>query len=142
MDVDAPGGSQPGPGQDPLAVGAMHATWALWMLVALPQYTEDQTLPGVVQDACLEDYFTNLRLLIEFFHRHANPKDFHSTDYLPDFEPQTGMADKRWDDMWKFASQNVAHLSRQRVPQPDSMTLNVAAAGVGAERRVHPQRRG
>lgn len=115
---------------DDLAVGAMHMTWALRMLVALPPHTDDARLPSVVQDACLESYFTNLRLLIEFFHRHSNPKDFHSTDYMPGFSPSTGMSAARWADMWTFASQNVAHLSRGRVPQPDDLVLNVAAAAL------------
>jgi len=51
---------------DPLSHVAARFSHALTMLCDLIPYTADDPMPRVVQIGCLEDWFTNYRLLIEF----------------------------------------------------------------------------
>lgn len=100
---------------------AIHVAYSLTRLAVLPPLTVDATLPAAAQDACLESYFTNLRLCVEFFTRRRDPqdRDFHATDYLPDWSAPNA----RLDELWEFTSQMVSHLSRRRLPTSDSHVL-------------------
>ena len=73
---------------DPLSVAAARFTHALYMVAALLPYTHDYSLPPVVRIACLEDWFTNYRILIEFVVLPApkkSAKRSHARDLLGDW---------------------------------------------------------
>ena len=87
----------------------LHVTLALEMIVTLPQYTDDRSLPRHVEIACLESWMVNARLMAEFFVRPRSKADIHRHDFLPHWE---GESDRReeLDALWILATRFVAHL--------------------------------
>ena len=103
---------------------ASHVSYSLQMLCELPQYTATDTYPAVVQNACLESYFVHLRLAVEFFwhDKEKRGRDIHATDFVSDWQADND----RMHELWEFASQNVVHLSMQRIPSRNESVQNVA----------------
>lgn len=95
-----------------------HVCYALNMIAVLPPRTDDPNLDPDVQNACIESYFTNLRLLIEFTTRRQDSRDIHRYDFLSGWDPVAGHTVDRLGEDWKFASATVSHLSKSRVPGP------------------------
>jgi hypothetical protein len=101
-----------------------HVCYALRMIAVLPPCTDDSTLNADVQNACIESYLTNLRLLIEFTTRRQDPRDIHRHDFLPGWDPPAGGTVERLSEDWQFASSTVSHLSKSRVPGPGYVMQN------------------
>jgi hypothetical protein len=101
-----------------------HVCYALNMIAVLPPHTDDSTLNPDVQNACIESYLTNLRLLIEFTTRRQDARDIHRYDFLPGWDPVPGDKVDRLSDDWQFASSTVSHLSKSRVPGPGYVMQN------------------
>jgi hypothetical protein len=87
-----------------------------WACGASP--LQNSTLMFPVYIACVESYFTNVRLAAEFFWK--MPKgDITARSFVPDWEAPPGIA-KRMERVWLMASKHIVHLSRDRVPaNPD-----------------------
>jgi hypothetical protein len=86
------------------------------MVSQLPKWVEDAALAREVSIACLESYFINYRLLVEFLVRSPKKKDFSRRDFLREWDPAPSSDVDRVNDDWEFASQNVVHLSKKRLP--------------------------
>jgi hypothetical protein len=57
----------------------------------------------------------HVRLLAEFFVRRPAEKDFSALDFLWPV-PKSDAAKRLGGERWEFASQNVVHFSRKRIP--------------------------
>lgn len=104
---------------------ATHVCHALDMLSTLPQWIEHVAFPPEVRIACLESYFVNYRLLAEFLVRPPNGKDFSRHDFMAGWDPKPSAVVERLSDDWEFASQNVVHLSRKRLPGAEEVVQSV-----------------
>ncbi|MDD7814453.1 hypothetical protein PP713_17955 [Mycobacterium sp. CSUR Q5927] len=83
-----------------------------WACDASP--LRESTLMFPVYIACVESYFTNVRLAAEFFWK--MPKaDITARSFVPDWEVPPGIA-KRMERVWLMASKHIVHLSWGRVP--------------------------
>jgi hypothetical protein len=102
----------------------MYLTYSLEMIKRLPVPANSPDLDSHVQNACLESFFVNVRLMAEFLtvpHREGQePKDFNAWDFTSDWAPAPGEAVKRVRQQWLVASQQVVHFSRNRLQDPDS----------------------
>jgi hypothetical protein len=97
---------------------------AMDMIAALPPLTADPTLPLLARIACLESYYSNLRLLVEFLVRKRDQRDIHRYDFLQwDAPPARTL--ERLEEEWTEASQQVVHLSKKRVPDATTLIANV-----------------
>lgn len=105
---------------------ALEVAHALDMIVSLPPYTDDASLPAAVQVACLESYFTNLRVLIEFLGLNRRKNSIKAEDFVPGWTyPTTARADHLKTTEYGFASEQVSHLSKSRVLDPNDPVVNV-----------------
>jgi hypothetical protein len=93
-------------------------------LYQLPDYMEDPDLPSPLYFAALDSFLMNLRLLVDFWgirKGKRDGRDFHAVDFIAGWspEPRAAVERVRNDNWWQMASEQVAHLSRQRVvPDP------------------------
>lgn len=83
---------------------------ALLMLSGLIPFTVDRELPRVVQIACLEDWFTNYRLLVEFLLLKPPKKCSSARHFLPGWAPATSTEGDLLKADYGFASEHVAHI--------------------------------
>jgi hypothetical protein len=90
----------------------------------LPHYIGHPALAGPLHFAAIDSYLVNLRLLMDFWdvrrHNHDS-RDFYATDFVPDWvpAPADSVESLRRNDWWAMASQQIIHMSRQRVvPDP------------------------
>lgn len=95
------------------------------MLTTLPKWIEHVAFPSEVRIACLESYFLNYRLLAEFLVPSPNGKDFSRRDFIAGWDPKPSAVVGRLSDDWEFASQNVVHLSRKRLPGEEEVVQSV-----------------
>ena len=96
---------------------------ALLMVAGLIPHTNSADLPDVVRIACLEDWFTNHRMLIEFL-LIGTPKNCASAqDFVPGRKPATSRESERLRADFGFASEHVSHIG---MPKPDALVQNVA----------------
>jgi hypothetical protein len=93
------------------------------MVAELIPFTNDTALPRVVEIACLEDWFTNYRLLIEFLFM-MPPNNCASAAVLaPGWTaPEDAFTDKLKAD-YGWASEDVSHIG---IPKPRKLTGNAA----------------
>jgi hypothetical protein len=101
-----------------------HVDYAAQALYQLPGYMEVPDLPSPLYFAALDSFLMNLRLLVDFWgireHR-RDSRDFYAVDFVVGWtpEPHAAVDRLRNDGWWQMASEQVAHLSRQRVvPDP------------------------
>jgi hypothetical protein len=74
-------------------------------------------MPGIVQIACLEDWFTNYRLLIEFLVIGPPANCASAKDLVADWSPQAeGEHALRRD--YGVASESVSHIGKARPAEP------------------------
>src|SRR5438067_5386127 len=97
-------------------VEAMQVGHALIMLAELPDHRANAAYPIAVRIACLESFYSNLRLMFEFLIDKPKPGQIHRHDYLPDWDPPGGEAVDALRRQYGFASEQVSHLARSRVP--------------------------
>ena len=96
---------------------------AVWLVGGLIPFTCDPTLPHIVEIACLEDWFTNYRLLIEFLIIGGRSNCASATDLVADWSPQTeNEAALRRD--YGIASESVSHVGRARPSEDGEIDLN------------------
>ena len=96
---------------------AMQVGWALIMLAELPDHSANDAYPIAVRAACLESFFSNLRLMFEFLiDKPTRRGGIHRHDYLPGSDPPAGHAVDVLRRQHGFASEQVSHLARSRVP--------------------------
>lgn len=101
----------------PTQNAAVHVAYSIGFLGDLNGPLCDQLCLPVVRNACLESFFVNLRLCIEFIARSPNDKDIHARMFLPDWS----FSDPELNRLWDLASKHVAHLSFKRLDAlPDS----------------------
>lgn len=108
---------------DPLSHVVARFTHAMQMLVELIPYTERSGLPRVVEIACLEDWFTNYRLLIEFVLLKPPSNCAGARDLVPGWLPARDAEANRLRADYGWASEDVSHIG---VPKPQKMTGSVA----------------
>jgi hypothetical protein len=88
------------------------------MVAELPRYIGDMSIPTGAQVACLEAFFSNLKLLIEFAALPRSRKrgdNIHAQDFLPKWKAES----PDWvpvKHMYGDINAHVSHLGRQRVP--------------------------
>jgi hypothetical protein len=87
---------------------------AFYMVANLPRFINSKIEP-ILQFAALEDWFVNMRLIIEFFRLSSsgNQKDFSIDTYsaaaiCPDD------ARREMNEIWLIASKHVVHFSHER----------------------------
>ena len=100
-------------------------THAMQMLVELIPYTDRTGLPRVVEIACLEDWFTNHRLLIEFVLLKPPTNCAGARDLVPGWVPATDQESRQLRSDYGWASEDVSHIG---VPKPQKMVGNTAPA--------------
>lgn len=115
---------------DPLSHVAGRFAHAVKMLVDLIPFTSNPELPRVVEIACLEDWFTNYRLLIEFLLFTPPSNCASAQTFVPGWvvTPSDDLTLLRADYGW--ASEDVSHIghlnSADRGPI-DPRTLHLKA---------------
>lgn len=96
---------------DPISHVASRFAHAVEMLTELIPYTTDPTLPRVVQIACLEDWFTNYRLLIEFLVMKPPRHCASAKTFLPAWEARDSTIVKALRADFGWASEDVSHIA-------------------------------
>lgn len=99
---------------------------AMNMVAELPRLTDDRSLPVAARVACLESYFMNLRVLVDFYARRRDDRDIHRHDFLPAWDPAASSTVERLKREWDFASKQVAHLSKSRIVEDGDLVVNLA----------------
>lgn len=88
---------------------------AIMMASKLPQKVYEN-YEGVVRVACIESWFTNMRLLCEFFGVAGNgghaDRDYKAKDFAPVSIDQDVEKDMR--NLWTLSSKLVIHISKDR----------------------------
>lgn len=103
---------------------ALQVGHALDMIAMLPPHTYDDALAPEVQVACLESYYSNLRVPVEFLGG-QDKKTIRAVDFVPTWVKPAG---KKAQQLWReygFASEQVSHLGKARVHQPGDPYVNV-----------------
>ncbi len=88
------------------------------MLVELIPYTDDERLPPAVRIACLEDWFTNYRLLIEFLVLKPPKNCAGATSFVTDWKVETSRSVQRLRADYGFASEHVTHIGHLKPGAP------------------------
>lgn len=96
---------------------------ALMMVSELIPHTDAPDLPEPVRVACLEDWFTNYRMLVEFLILKPPKNCAGVQDLLPGWKPETTQELQRLRADYGFASEHVSHIG---LPKPTELTQNVA----------------
>jgi hypothetical protein len=96
-------------------VEAMQVGHALIMLAELPEHTANAAYPIAVRIACLESFYSNLRLMFEFLIDKPKRGHIHRHDYLLGWDPPAGDAVDALRGRYGFASEQVSHLARSRL---------------------------
>jgi hypothetical protein len=110
----------------PEHVQLLHLDFAARMVDQLVPYTEDPNYPAIVQNACLESFFVNVRLLAEFLQGKGRERsDFWATALLSSWTPEDGQLDERLDQWWDLASKHVIHFGMPRLAHHEEDALNV-----------------
>jgi hypothetical protein len=105
---------------------AMQVGHALIMLVELPDHSANAAYPTAVRAACLESFYSNLRLMFEFLiDKPKGRRHIHRHDYLPGWDPPAGPAADSLRTQYGFASEQVSHLARSRVPADGEPIITV-----------------
>jgi hypothetical protein len=96
-------------------VEAMQVGHALIMLAELPDHTANAAYPIAVRIACLESFYSNLRLMFEFLIDKPKRGHIHRHDYLLGWDPPAGDAVDALRGRYGFASEQMSHLARSRL---------------------------
>ena len=109
--------------KDPTTRVVARFNHALLMVSQLIPFTDAADLPEPVRIACLEDWFTNYRMLIEFLVIGVPKNCASAQDLLPGWKPRTSRDLKRLRADYGFASEHVSHIGW---PKPTALEQNVA----------------
>lgn len=99
---------------------------AMGMVAQLLVYTDDHTLPAAVRAACLDSFFINVRLLVEFLVGKPDKRTIHRHDFLPGWEPEDSGDLRRLKREYGFVNEQIAHFSKRRILAPGDLVTNVA----------------
>lgn len=110
---------------DPMSRVVARFNHALQMVSELIPFTDAADLPEPVRIACLEDWFTNYRMLVEFLVIGVPKNCASAQSLLPGWKPSTAQELKRMRADYGFASEHVSHIGW---PKPTSLEQNVAPA--------------
>jgi hypothetical protein len=114
------------PPLSPQHVQVLHLDNAAKMVNELAEYTDDGSLPSVVQNACLESFFVNVRLPSEFLlMKSTNSMDFQARELVPDYQPAQGEVAARLLEWWQIASSHVVHFGKARLADREADDLHV-----------------
>lgn len=86
-----------------------------------------QSLGPVVRIACLEDWFTNYRLLIEFFLMKPASNCAGAASFAPGWQPSASTITNKLKADYGWASEDVSHIG---VPKPNKLVGNAAPAAL------------
>lgn len=115
--------TNPGWRTDPMTHVVSRLCNALMMVVGLIPWTDNPTLDPIVRIACVEDWFTNYRLLIEFFVLKPPNNCASIATFAPGWEPSTSITTKKLKADYGWASQDVSHIG---MPKPSTLAGNAA----------------
>jgi hypothetical protein len=105
---------------------------ALLMCAWLPDARESAR-DSIVQIACLEAWFVNVRLIVEFLGLggKGGDKDFSAKSFGFELPGAAHAEYGALNDLWLVASQQVVHFSKQRTPEKladlDEMDVSVTS---------------
>lgn len=106
---------------DPKTHVGSRLSHALFMVAALVQWVDNPALDPIVQIACVEDWLTNYRLLIEFLVMRPRDNRAHATTLASDWKsPESVVVGKLRRD-YGWASQDVSHIG---IPGPNELVAN------------------
>lgn len=110
-------------------VARMMEAWRVAEIVAaLPRQAYEPDTSTILQQACIDAFFVNVRALVEFLGiKKSDPtKDFSAIDVAPEWVAVISLEErKRLVEYWQIASQHLMHFSRSRVKQDGMATLQV-----------------
>lgn len=118
MDVTNPGWRT-----DPMTHVVSRLCNALMMVTGLIPWVDNPSLDRVVQIACVEDWLTNYRLLIEFFLMKPPNNCAGIGDFAPGWKPTESSTTKKLKADYGWASEDVSHIG---LPKPNKLTGNAA----------------
>lgn len=110
---------------DPTSHVVARFNHALMMVSQLIPFTDNSDLEEPVRIACLEDWFTNYRMLVEFLVIGVPKNCASAQSLLPGWKPQTTQELRRLRADYGFASEHVSHIGW---PKPATPEQNVAPA--------------
>jgi hypothetical protein len=96
---------------------------ALMMVAGLIPWTDDPTLDPIVRIACVENWFTNYRLLIEFLVLRPPDNCASVATFAPGCKPSTSTTTQKLKADYGWASQDVSHIG---MPKPNRLAGNAA----------------
>ncbi len=112
---------------DPMSHVAARFSHGLLMVAELVRRTDDLTLDRVVQIACLEDWFTNYRLLIEFLLMKPPGNCAGAADLAPGWVPPESQVIRSLKADYGWASEDVSHIG---IPKPRKLVGNIHPAAL------------
>jgi hypothetical protein len=110
---------------DPMLHVVARFNHALMMVSQLIPFTDNSDFEEPVRIACLEDWFTNYRMLVEFLVIGVPKNCASAQSLLPGWKPQTSQEVQRLRADYGFASEQVSHIGW---PKPAALEQNVAPA--------------
>lgn len=96
---------------------------ALMMVTGLIPWIDNPSLDRVVQIACMEDWLTNYRLLIEFFLMKPPNNCAGIADFALGWKPSESPTTKKLKADYGWASEDVSHIG---LPKPNKLAANAA----------------
>jgi hypothetical protein len=96
---------------------------ALQMVAELIPHSDSADLPDVVRISCLEDWFTNHRMLVEFLIIGTPSNCASAQGFVENWKPATTTETSRLRADYGFASEQVSHIG---LPKPNQLEQNVA----------------
>ena len=115
--------TNPGWQTDPMTHVVSRLCNALLMITGLTPWIDNPSLDRVVQIACVEDWFTNYRLLIEFLLLKPPTNCAGIADFAPGWKPSASETTKKLKADYGWASEVVSHIG---VPKPNKLAGNAA----------------
>lgn len=91
---------------------------ALSMVTDLIPHTDSPAIPEAVQIACLENWFTNYRMLIEFLLFRGASNRVGASDLVPDWEPVKTLEGVKMQADYGFASEHLSHIGYPKLAEP------------------------
>lgn len=95
------------------------------MITELISASDDQALPPAVRMACLEAWFLNYRLLIEFLVIGTSSNCADAQDLASDWYPESTKDIQRLKQDYGWASEHIVHIGELK---PNAFTQNVTPA--------------
>jgi hypothetical protein len=115
--------ARPGWRTDPMTHVVSRLCNALMMVTGLIPWIDNPSLDRVVQIACVEDWLTNYRLLIEFFVLKPPDNCAGVATLAPGWTPSVSVITAKLKADYGWASQDVSHIG---LPKPNRPAGNAA----------------